>query len=142
MREKYMFDLPIIIRTAVFSFLKPRCCTDFVNYLRRKVLSKQMFLIDNYLNRERKNFDEGGASFYWNVQQMKEIYNFNNDRICHQYSGIVNVCDQAGNVFKEVFTDRSGKKNFFDKKISISYIYDVYKEKQYLGNVNNIKLKG
>lgn len=101
-----------------------------------------MFLIDNYLNRERKNFDEGGASFYWNVQLMKEIYNFNNDRICHQYSVIVNVFDQAGNVFKEVFTDRSGKKNFFDNKIGISYIYDVNKEKQYLGNVNNIKLKG
>lgn len=149
-RETYMYELPIMIRAAVFSFLPHELCNDFIRYLRsidgikadNFIRGMKRRSIDNYFNREKKALDDGTCTFPWNVQQIKEIYNFNNEGMSYLNAGIVNVYDQAGNIVKEGFTNRSGEKSYFDKKMGISYIYDVYKENQYLGNVNNIKLKG
>lgn len=62
-----MADMPIVIRTAVFSFLASDLCKDFINYLRRKdAVSADNFIrgmkrraVDNFFNRERKDLDEG-----------------------------------------------------------------------------------
>lgn len=98
--------------------------------------------IDNYFNRERKNLDEGGASFHWNVQQMREIYNFDDKGMSYMNAGIVYAYDRAGNIVDDVLSTRSGGKVLYKNKIGIDYKFDVYNNNQYLGNVNNIKLKG
>ncbi|WP_303798461.1 SMI1/KNR4 family protein [Ruminococcus flavefaciens] len=149
-REKFMFDLPIIIRAAVFSFIEPRLCSEFVDHLRRKdpvkadnfIRGMKRRAIDNYFNRERKNLDEGGASFHWNVQQMREIYNFDDKGMSYMNAGIVYAYDRAGNIVDDVLSTRSGGKVLYKNKIGIDYKFDVYNNNQYLGNVNNIKLKG
>lgn len=149
-REKFMFDLPIMIRAAVFSFIEPRLCSDFVNYLRRKdsikadnfIRGMKRRAIDNFFNRERKNLDEGGASFHWNVQQMREIYNFDDQGMSYMNAGIVYAYDRTGNIVGDVLSTRSGGKVLYKNKIGIDYKFDVYSNNQYLGNVNNIKLKG
>ena len=73
---------------------------------------------------------------------MREIYNFNSEGMSYMNAGIVNVYDHAGNILKDVNTNTSREKLYFDRKMCISYVYDVYKENQFLGNANNTKLKG
>ena len=149
-REKYMYEFPIVIRAAVFSFLKSDYCKDFIKYLKNKdeikadnfIRGMKRRAIDSFFNREKKALDDGKCSFPWNVQQMREIYNFNSEGMSYMNAGIVNAYDQAGNIVKDVHTNRASDKLYFDRKMSISYVYDVYKENQFLGNANNIKLNG
>lgn len=149
-REKFMFDLPILVRAAVFSFLAPDICVDFISYLRRKdsvkadnfIRGMKRRSVDNFFNRERKALDEGDASFHWNVEQMKAIYNFDNNGMSYMNAGIVYAYDRAGNIDEDVVSTRSGGRAIYKKKIGIDYKFDVYSNNQYLGNVNNIKLRG
>lgn len=149
-KEAFMHDLPIIIRAAVFGALDEIQCMEFMNYLKTRnnfkadnfVRGMKRRAIDNFFNRERQALDEGKASFPWNVKQMREIYNFNDEGMCYQNAGVVNTYDSFENIIKEVFFNRIGERKLFDKKIGITYLYDVYTYVKYAGNVNNIKLKG
>ena len=49
---------------------------------------------------------------------------------------------EAENIIKEASFNRIGERKLFDKKIGITYLYDVYTNVRYAGNMNNIKLKG
>ena len=70
-----MFDLPIIIRAAIFGSLENAMCVEFLNYLKNKdeVIADNLIrgmrrrAIDNFFNRERQALDEGKMSFPWNV---------------------------------------------------------------------------
>ena len=55
---------------------------------------------------------------------------------------IVNAHDTFENIIKEASFNRIGERKLFDKKIGITYLYDVYTNVRYAGNMNNIKLKG
>ena len=57
-------------------------------------------------------------------------------------AGIVYIYDRSGNVDEDVIKTRSGSIVLYKKKICIDYKFDVYSNNQYLGNVNNIKLRG
>ncbi len=45
------------------------------------------------------------------------------------------------NIVKEFSSNRTGARKLLDKKIEIAYMYDVYTNVRYAGNMNNIKLK-
>lgn len=149
-KEAFMHDLPIIIRAAVFGALDEIQCMEFMNYLKIRnnfkadnfVRGMKRRAIDNFFNRERQALDEGKASFPWNVKQMREIYNFNDEGMCYQNAGVVNVYDSFENIIQEASFNRIGERKLFDKKIGITYLYDVYTNVRYAGNMNNIKLKG
>ena len=145
-----MFDLPIIIRAAIFGSLENALCVEFLNYLKNKdeVIADNLIrgmrrrAIDNFFNRERKFLDDSNASFPWNVKQMREIYNFDDEGMCYQNAGMANAYDPMGNIVKEFSSSRTGARKLLDKKIEITYMYDVYTNVRYAGNMNNIKLKG
>ncbi|MDD6097888.1 MAG: hypothetical protein PUB66_04060 [Oscillospiraceae bacterium] len=145
-----MFDLPIIIRAAIFGSLENAMCVEFLNYLKNKdeviadnfIRGMRRRAIDNFFIRERQALDEGKMSFPWNLNQMKEIYNFNDEGMCYQNAGMANTYDSFENIIKEASFNRIGERKLFDKKICITYLYDVYTNVRYAGNMNNIKLKG
>ena len=149
-KEVIMYDLPIIIRAAIFGSLENALCVEFLNYLKNKdeVMADNLIrgmrrrAIDNFFNRERQALDEGKMSFPWNVIQMREIYNFNDEGMCYQNAGVVKAYDPMGNMVKEFSSNRTGERKMLDKKIEITYMYDVYTNVRYAGNMNNIKLKG
>ncbi len=149
-KEVMMFDLPIIIRAAIFGSLENALCVEFLNYMKNKdeVMADNLIrgmrrrAIDNFFNRERKFLDDSNASFPWNVKQMREIYNFDDEGMCYQNAGMANAYDPMGNIVKEFSSSRTGARKLLDKKIEITYMYDVYTNVRYAGNMNNIKLKG
>ena len=149
-KEVIMYDLPIIIRAAIFGSLENALCVEFLNYLKNKdeVMADNLIrgmrrrAIDNFFNRERKFLDDSNASFPWNVKQMREIYNFDDKGMCYQNAGMANAYDPMGNIVKEFSSNRTGARKLLDKKIEITYMYDVYTNVRYAGNINNIKLKG
>lgn len=149
-KEVIMYDLPIIIRAAIFGSLENALCVEFLNYMKNKdeVMADNLIrgmrrrAIDNFFNRERKFLDDSNASFPWNVKQMREIYNFDDKGMCYQNAGMANAYDPMGNIVKEFSSNRTGARKLLDKKIEITYMYDVYTNVRYAGNMNNIKLKG
>ncbi len=97
---------------------------------------------NSFFNRERQALAEGKMSFPWNVNQMREIYNFNDEGMCYQNAGVVNTYDSFENIIKEASFNRIGERKLLVKKMGITYLYDVYTYVKYAGNMNNIKLKG
>ena len=142
-----MFDLPIIIRAAIFGSLENAMCVEFLNYLKNKdeVIADNLIrgmrrrAIDNFFNRERQALDEGKMSFPWNVNQMKEIYNFNDEGMCYQNAGAVYAYDSAENKVIEFVVNRSGRKKIIEKKIGIAYLSN---NTNCVGDMNNIKMRG
>ena len=98
--------------------------------------------IDNYFNRERMYLDDGKASFPWNFKQMREIYNFNDEGMSYQNAGIVNMYDAMENIVKEAAVNGINVRKLINKKIQITYINDINVNLEYVGNMNNIRLKG
>ena len=60
----------------------------------------------------------------------------------YQNAGVVNTYDSFENIIKEASFNRIGERKLLDKKMDITYLYDVYTYVKYAGNMNNIKLKG
>ncbi len=79
-----------------------------------------------------KNIDKVLLKWYTNIMQ--------NGFLCNVV--IANAYDSFENIIKEAFFNRIGERKLFDKKIGITYLYDVYTNVRYAGNMNNIKLKG
>lgn len=149
-REKFMHDLPIVIRAAVFSFLDPSICNEFVDTLKNKDnINGENFIrgmkrrsVDNFFNRKRKALDDGGTEYNWNFPQMRELYNFDSNGMSYLNAGVVNSYSTKGEIISEILLTRSGGKVSYNKKVNVEYKHNIYKENKYLGNVNNVKLKG
>lgn len=149
-REVYMSGLPVIIKAAIFGAIDNSQCIEYVKYLQTQGNEKADNLIrgmrrraiDNFFNRERKYLDDGESSYTWIVPQMREIYNFDDNGMSYQNAGIVYKYDFGGQKVVNVIFNRSGESKVVEKKIDISYLYDVYTYLKYAGNMNNIKLEG
>lgn len=142
-----MFDLPIIIRAAIFGSLENAMCVEFLNYLKNKdeVIADNLLrgmkrrAIDNYFNRERKLLDDGKSTYPWNFKQMREIYNFDDEGMSYQNAGAVYAYDSAENKVIEFVVNRSGRKKIIEKKIGIAYLSNNTNS---VGDMNNIKMRG
>ena len=149
-REKFIFDLPIIVRAAIFSFLEKSHCKDFIDYLKSKdnimadnfIRGMKRRSIDNYFNRERKFLDEGKQTYLWNISQLKELYIFDDSGASCVNAGIVKAYDENGKLKCEMLKNKANEECLFDKKMEIIYVNDVYSDYQYLGNVTNVRVKG
>ena len=149
-RAKRLFDFPVLIRTIVFGAFENSECTELVNYIGScdKMKADNLIrglrrrAIDNYFNRERKLLDDGKATYSWNVKQLKELYNFDDEGMSYQNAGEVKKYDAAGNPALVSVKSRNGNLNMINKKIDIGYINDIRINIKLTGNMNNIMVKG
>lgn len=148
-KESIMFSLPITLRSAMFSCLDEGQRLQFVDSMRkRNSINADNFIrglkrrtINNFFNRERALLDDGNCTYSWNLGQIREIYNFNDDGMKYGNASIPCIYDSYERVVMDSFVNRANSRILFERKISINYLYDVYDNVQYAGNMNNIKLK-
>ncbi len=147
-KESIMFSFPVTIRSAMYSCLEVGKREQFVNYLKKtNPIKADNFIrglkrraINNIFNRERSLLDDGNAAYSWKISQIRGIYNFNDEGMKYVNASIPCIYDSYDRVIMDSFVNRANCRVIFERKIDIDYLYDVYDNVQYAGNVNNIKL--
>lgn len=92
-----LFDCPVLIRAILFNALENDECTATIDYIHEHDAFKADNLlrgmrrraIDNFFNREKSLLDNGKTTYPWNVNQMRELYNFDEEGMSYQNAGEV-----------------------------------------------------
>ena len=100
-KERLLFDYPILIRAILFQAIENSECTEIIEYICEHDAVKADNLlrgmrrrsIDNFFNRERSLLDKGECTYKWSVNQMRELYNFDEEGMSYQNAGEVNKYD-------------------------------------------------
>lgn len=149
-KEQMLFDCPVLIRAILFNALENAECTTIIDYIHEHDAFKADNLlrgmrrraIDNFFNREKSLLDNGKTTYPWNVNQMRELYNFDEEGMSYQNAGEVNKYDMMGNPILIPVQGRNGDMKMITSKVEIAYMNDISLNPRLVGNPNNITVKG
>lgn len=75
--------------------------------------------IDNFFNRERSLLDKGECTYKWSVNQMRELYNFDEEGMSYQNAGEVNKYDMIDHPVLIPVQGRNGDTKMMTCKVEI-----------------------
>lgn len=144
-KERLLFGYPILIRAILFQAIENSECTEIIEYICEHDAVKADNLlrgmrrrsIDNFFNRERSLLDKGECTYKWSVNQMRELYNFDEEGMSYQNAGEVNKYDMMDHPVLIPVQGRNGDTKMMTCKVEIAYVNDISFNPRLVGNPNN-----
>lgn len=126
-KERLLFDYPILIRAILFQAIENSECMEIIEYICEHDAVKADNLlrgmrrrsIDNFFNRERSLLDKGECTYKWSVNQMRELYNFDEEGMSYQNAGEVNKYDMIDHPVLIPVQGRNGDTKMMTCKVEI-----------------------